>query len=240
MDDFAAPLTIFVELLDRWRKVTNLVAEKSFTAVWTRHIADSAQLLQHAVEARRAAATHGGSERSVSDPARPAGAPSPAISAPAGTRPGIASPGQALQWLDLGTGAGFPGLVIAILLSRTTGAKVHCVEADKRKCAFLREAARATGAPAIIHPKRIEALDADDIRGIDIVSARAFSPLPRLLEQAEPWLAAGAVGIFPRGGSERQLTLDAALAASYEINAKPSVTDSSGRILIVKSLKVLS
>ncbi len=101
-------LAIFVELLDRWRHKTNLISNPTFASVWTRHIADSAQLPALAPEAKR--------------------------------------------WVDMGSGAGFPGLVIAIQLADVPGAVVHCIESDQRKCAFLREAARATGAAATIHP----------------------------------------------------------------------------------------
>jgi 16S rRNA (guanine527-N7)-methyltransferase len=195
------PLEAFVALLDRWRKVTNLVSDTSFGEVWTRHIADSAQLLAIAAAAN------------------------------------FSREKGSLRWLDLGTGAGFPGLVVAILLAKIVGAEVHCVEADKRKCAFLREAARVTGAPAIIHPVRIESLKAGDIPAIDIVCARALSPLPRLLEEANPWLDAGALGVFPRGESERESPLDAALARNYDITSTPNRIDSRGAILLVKSLK---
>lgn len=198
---FVPQLDAFVTLLDRWRKVTNLVSGSSFATIWTRHIADSAQLL------------------------RIASAVSP-----------IRMPAQ-IRWLDLGTGAGFPGIVIAILLSRTPGATIHCVEADKRKCAFLREAARATGAPATIHPVRIESLTTADIADVDVVSARALSPLPRLLQEAAPWLEAGALGVFPRGASERETPLDAVNAAAYDITSVPSRTEPRGTILLVNSLK---
>ena len=198
---FRAQLDAFVALLDRWRKVTNLVSDASFANIWTRHIADSAQLLPVASEARR---------------------------------PNTSSE---IRWLDLGTGAGFPGMVIAILLAKTPGANVHCVEADKRKCAFLREATRATGAPATIHPVRIESLNATDIPHVSVVSARALSPLPRLLQEAAPWLDAGALGVFPRGASERQTTLDAAVVGAYDITSMPSRTDPRGAILLVNSLK---
>ena len=199
--EVAALFDVFVALLDRWRKVTNLVSEASFAAVWTRHIADSAQLLKAALAAKPAEG-HG-----------------------------------TFRWLDLGTGAGFPGLVIAILLSKTAKAEVHCVEADKRKCAFLRDVARETGAPAVIHPVRIESLNSKDIPDITIVSARALSPLPRLLQEAGPWLEAGALGVFPRGASERQTPLDAAIARNYDIRAIASRTDPRGSIFLVKLLK---
>ena len=102
-------LATFVELLDRWRHKINLISNPTFASVWTRHIADSAQLIALAPDAKR--------------------------------------------WVDLGSGAGFPGLVIAIQLADVPGAVVHCIESDGRKCAFLREATRATGAAAADSPR---------------------------------------------------------------------------------------
>ncbi|MGE5766830.1 MAG: 16S rRNA (guanine(527)-N(7))-methyltransferase RsmG, partial [Bacteroidota bacterium] len=83
--------------------------------------------------------------------------------------------------LDVGAGAGFPGLVLALLGC----GKVHLVEADQRKAMFLREVVRATGAPAEIHPCRLEALP---LFPVDVVTCRAFAPLPRLLALTERFL----------------------------------------------------
>ena len=148
-------LAIFVALLDRWRHKTNLISASTFPSVWTRHIADSAQLLALAPEAKR--------------------------------------------WVDMGSGAGFPGLVIAIQLASVPGAVVHCIESDQRKCAFLREAARATGAAAAIHCQRVEAIAPESLGPVDAVTARAFAPLPLTLKLARPWIERGAIAVFPRG-----------------------------------------
>ena len=72
---------------------------------------------------------------------------------------------------------------------------------------------------------------------VKIVSARALSPLPLLLDQAQPWLKTGAVGLFPRGASDDAFTLDAETARSYEIVSTPSRVEANGNIFIVKSLK---
>ena len=144
-------LAIYVDLLARWRKVTNLISEASFAEVWTRHIADSAQLLALAPDAKR--------------------------------------------WVDIGSGAGFPGMVIAILLADVAGARVHCIDSDRRKCAFLREVALATGAPAEIHADRVEQIAPESLPPVDAVVARAFAPLPRLVELAKVWIMHGAVGV---------------------------------------------
>src|SRR5688572_2312483 len=99
-------LDLFVEVLLQWQQKTNLIGASTIPHLWTRHIADSLQLLPLAPTARR--------------------------------------------WIDLGSGAGFPGLVIAAALADETGTEVHLVESNSKKAAFLREAARRIGAPAIV------------------------------------------------------------------------------------------
>jgi 16S rRNA (guanine527-N7)-methyltransferase len=93
--------------------------------------------------------------------------------------------------LDLGSGAGLPGLVLALL--GTSG--VQLVESDQRKAQFLREAARVTQAPVVVHAGRIEQLE---LRA-DVVTARALAPLPRLLELAVPFLTDQSLCLFLKG-----------------------------------------
>ena len=134
----------------------------------------------------------------------------------------------------MGSGAGFPGLVIAILLAGVPGAVVHCIESDQRKCAFLREAARATGAAAQIHAQRVESVDPAKLGPVDAVTARAFAALPVTLKLATVWLEQGAAGVFPRGRSAKdQLeALDPNLA--YTIEMLPSAVDAEAAILRVR------
>ena len=94
--------------------------------------------------------------------------------------------------IDLGSGAGFPGLVLAI----ATGVPFDLIEADQRKAAFLREAARITDAPVRIHPLRIEAAR---LPRAPLVTARAVAALPKLLALAAPLLAPGGICLFPEG-----------------------------------------
>jgi 16S rRNA (guanine527-N7)-methyltransferase len=183
-------LAVFVDLLLRWRKATNLIAESTVPFVWTRHIADSAQL--------------------------------PPLSE------------GATRWLDMGSGAGFPGLVIAILLAGAPGAAVHCIDSDQRRCAFLREAARATGAPAVVHPVRIESLDLNGVGPVDCVTARAFAPLLKTLEFAKPWLERGALGLFPRGRSALKDLEQDPPPSYYHIRVIRSVVDADAAILKVR------
>jgi 16S rRNA (guanine527-N7)-methyltransferase len=183
-------LAAYVDLLGRWRKTINLIAESTFASVWTRHIADSAQLLALAPEARR--------------------------------------------WVDMGSGAGFPGLVIAIQLTDIPGAAVHLIESDLRKCAFLREAVRLTGAAASVHPQRVETVEPASVGPVDAVTARAFAPLPLTLKLARPWINRGAVGVFPRGESAKDQVAALPEADSHAIEVLPSLIDARSAILRVR------
>jgi 16S rRNA (guanine527-N7)-methyltransferase len=138
----------------------------------------------------------------------------------------------ARRWVDLGSGAGFPGMVIAIQLAEIEGAEVHCIESDQRKCAFLRAVARATSAPAHVHATRIEALGPAMLKPVDAVTARALAPLPGLLGLARPWLTRGAVGIFPRGRSEAFIE-PFSDASEFQFENLPSKFDRDARIVRV-------
>jgi 16S rRNA (guanine527-N7)-methyltransferase len=94
--------------------------------------------------------------------------------------------------IDLGSGAGFPGLILCI----ATGIPFDLIESDSRKCAFLMEAARQTGAPAKIHNTRIETARVDPA---PLITARALAPLDKLLTLAAPHLAPGGICLFPKG-----------------------------------------
>ena len=135
----AERLGLFVELLLKWQESTNLIASSTIPTIWTRHVADSLQLLDLAPAAR--------------------------------------------NWVDLGSGAGFPGLAIACALAGTSRAVIHLVESNGKKAAFLREAIRVTGAPAQVHQARIvNFVETFDARA-DVVTARALAPLKLLLDQ---------------------------------------------------------
>jgi len=183
-------LEAFVDLLRRWRRTTNLIAESTVPVVWTRHVADSAQL--------------------------------PPLS------------DGATRWLDMGSGAGFPGLVVAIMLAGVSGTVVHCVDSDRRRSAFLREAARLTGAPAVIHAVRVESLDSDAVGPVDCVTARAFAPLLKTLEFAKPWMESGAIGLFPRGRSGVQELRRRPPPSEYALETIGSVIDPDAAIVKVR------
>lgn len=150
-----ARLDRYIALLRDWQTKTNLVAPSTLPQLWTRHVADSLQLLDLAP--------------------------------------------SALTWLDLGSGGGFPGVVLACALAERPGATVHLVERNAKKAAFLREAIRVTGSPGIVHLSDIgDIVDRLDNR-IDCVTARALAPLHQLLAYAEPLTKKGAKALFLKG-----------------------------------------
>ena len=113
---------------------------------------------------------------------------------------------DAQRWLDLGSGAGFPGLVVAILIRARGDAFVDLVESNQKKCAFLREAIRITGAPAAVRCERIESVVKRWSAPVDVVTARALAPLPILCAYAEGFITRGAVALFHKGrGFESEL-----------------------------------
>ncbi len=132
-------------------------------------------------------------------------------------------------------GAGFPGMVIAILLADVAGARVHCIDSDRRKCAFLREVARATGAPAEVHADRVERIAPESLLPVDAVVARAFAPLPRLVELANVWVMHGAVGVFPRGRSAAAQLEALSAAPDLTIDIFASKLDPEAAILRARS-----
>jgi len=185
-----ARLDRFVAVFMDWQRRMNLIAPSTEATLWTRHIADSLQILALAPGAR--------------------------------------------VWVDLGSGGGFPGLVIACALADMPGAKVHLVESNAKKAAFLREATRITGAPAVVHAERI----ADFVRhapsSIDAVTARAVAPLARLLAEASPLLKTGAVGLFLKGQDVGAELTDAAKYWKNQLSLVPSRTDPKAAIVVIR------
>lgn len=186
----AERLDRFAELFLRWQRAVQLVAPSTLPQLWTRHIADSLQLLDLAPGAK--------------------------------------------VWADLGSGGGFPGVVLAIALKEIPGAKMHLIESDQRKGAFLREAVRALELPAMIHVKRIEEVSAAALPGLEVVAARALAPLPELLKMASPLLQNGAKGLFMKGANVENELTEATKSWKILSTTAPSKTDAAGRIVIVE------
>jgi 16S rRNA (guanine(527)-N(7))-methyltransferase RsmG len=138
-------------------------------------------------------------------------------------------PDTAGEIIDLGSGAGFPGLVLAIMTSR----HVHLVEPDQRKCAFLREAVRISGASAEVHPVRAEQLH---LTPVAIVTARALAPLPRLLALAAPLLAPGGFCLFPKGRTVEDELTAARREWHMRVERFPSRTSETATILRLREI----
>jgi len=180
----------FVALLLHWQMRINLIAPSTESILWTRHVADSLQLLPLAPGAR--------------------------------------------IWADLGSGGGFPGVVLACALFEIPGAQVHLVESNAKKAAFLREAVRATDAPAIVHAARIEDFVENAPETLDVVTARALAPLPELLAMAYPLLKRGALGLFPKGQDVGSELTEAAKCWKIQYSLSQSRTDAKGQIVVVR------
>jgi 16S rRNA (guanine527-N7)-methyltransferase len=188
-------LQTFVALMLQWQQTTNLISPATIPNLWTRHIADSLQLIDLVPDAK--------------------------------------------VWVDLGSGGGFPGIPVACVLADRPGAKVHLVESNGKKAAFLREAIRATGVPAVVHHQRIE--DCGDSFGdkADVVSARALAPLKILCEQAFALIGQGAIGLFPKGQDVAAELTEAAKCWRIEAERAPSRTSPDGCIVVVRTLERL-
>jgi 16S rRNA (guanine527-N7)-methyltransferase len=141
---------------------------------------------------------------------------------------------DARRWLDLGSGAGFPGLVTAIRCAGEPGAIVHLVEANRRKCAFLQTVIRETSAPAIVHCGRLEVILPGLDEQVDAVSARALAPLEALLRHAEKFIDQGAVGVFSKGKQFGPELTDSLTAGKYLITTIKSQTCSAARLVLVR------
>jgi 16S rRNA (guanine527-N7)-methyltransferase len=140
----------------------------------------------------------------------------------------------AKHWMDLGSGAGFPGLVIAIRLAELPGTKIHLVESDQRKCAFLRDVSRETGVPVEIHTERIENWLPHFDKPIDAVTARALAPLSQLIRFTEKLLEKGAIGVFPQGQKASGELTDSLLIDRFEVNERPSLVSPGSWLAIVR------
>jgi len=137
---------------------------------------------------------------------------------------------EARVWADLGAGAGFPGLVLAILLRDQPGSHVHLIESMAKRCRFLQAVVDQLALPATVHNARGE----DLVLAVDVVAARACAPMVRLLGYAWPYLRAGATGLFLKGqdvGSELQA---AAKYWKFDADLIPSISYSEGRVVQLK------
>lgn len=183
----------FVDVLLLWQRRLNLIAASTVHEIWTRHVADSMQLLPLAPKAR--------------------------------------------IWVDLGSGGGFPGLAIACALAGTAGSGVHLVESNTKKAAFLREAVRATDAPAVVHAIRAEKFGESCAEPIEVVTARALAPLKTLCNQAFPLISRGAIGLFLKGQDVDAELTEAAKYWRVQASKVASKTSPEGSIVLIWGLE---
>jgi 16S rRNA (guanine527-N7)-methyltransferase len=184
-----ARLDRFVALLLDWQKRTNLIAASTVPAIWTRHVADSLQLLDLAPDAK--------------------------------------------TWIDMGSGAGFPGFVIACGLAGVPGTSVHLIESNQKKARFLADAIRHIEVPATVHAVRIEDFAKNCRIQPDVLTARALAPLHQILTWAYPLSKTGAQGLFMKGQDVGSELTEAAKYWKFEPVLVPSRTSPSSRIVSV-------
>ena len=178
-------------LLKKWNPAINLVSPRTLAEIWTRHVLDSAQILQSVAQAPQ-------------------------------------------HWADLGSGGGFPGLVVGVLAKeQLPDMQLTLVESDKRKAAFLLNAVRDLGLSAVVADQRIESLDP---LKADVLSARALAPLETLLSYAERHLSPAGIALFPKGNRWREEVAQAQQTWSFEVEPKPSATDPESVVLKIKGL----
>lgn len=143
---------------------------------------------------------------------------------------------DATHWADLGSGGGFPGMVIAILLQDMPGTRVELVESNRKKTAFL-QAVKAKCAPlAVIHPARIEDV-IGRIREPEIVTARALAPLHKLLDLTAPWLQHGSRALFHKGRGYASEIEDSHAKWTFDLVRHESRIDAESVILDITNLR---
>ena len=182
----------YVKLIKKWNSSINLVSKSTIPDVWHRHIADSAQLINHV----------------------PSNTP--------------------LKWVDIGSGGGLPGIVISVLAKdRDPRVDLSLVESDTRKCVFLRTVVRELGLDVDVIEERIELLPS---LNADVISARAFTGLSRLLEISANHANSNTVCLFLKGQTHNAELTEAHENWNINVESFPSITDSTARLLKIKGI----
>ena len=184
-----ADLQSLIDRLTAANAVMNLVGPDSLSEVWSRHIFDSAQLLDLAPDAA--------------------------------------------TWADLGAGAGFPGLVLSILLKDRAGSHVWLIDSLGKRCRFLQSVVEALSLRATVVNGRAE----EQRVKVDVVTARALAPMDRLLGYAQPYLQRGAQGLFLKGEKAEAELIQARKIWQFDSDLSVSRSDPRGRIVSVRSLR---
>ncbi len=184
-------LKIFLAELTRQNEVMNLVGPATIPHFWSRHVLDSAQLLDRRPDAR--------------------------------------------LWADLGAGAGFPGIVLAILLKHSEGPapRVYLVDSLTKRCRFLQTLVDALALPGTVINDRAENLNLK----VDVVTARAFAPFPKLFGFAETFFRNGAEGWFLKGENVESELIEAGKTWNFDVEQYESLSDPRGRVVHIRRLK---
>ena len=188
-DEQIADLERFIARLAEANAVMNLIGPDTLPDVWSRHIWDSAQLLELAPEAK--------------------------------------------TWADLGAGAGFPGVVLAVLLKGRPGAHVWLIDSLGKRCRFLQEIVGELALPATVINGRAE----EQTLRVDVVTARAVAAMEKLLGYAQPYLQRGAQGLFLKGEKAEAELIEARKVWHFDSSLSVSRSDPRGRIVSVRSLR---
>lgn len=188
----AERLDRFVALLLQWQATHNLIAPSTIPTLWTRHIADSLQLLALAP--------------------------------------------KALHWADLGSGGGFPGVVLACALVERAGARIDLVERNGKKAAFLREALRTTTSGGQVFLTDIGDYVDRSAKDVDCVTARAVAPLNQLCSAIAPLIARGAMGLLPKGQDVDSELTEATKYWNIGQRLVPSLIPGGGSIIVIDQL----
>lgn len=188
-DTAVADLETFRRRLAEANEHMNLVGPATMPDYWSRHVLDSAQLLDHAPDA--------------------------------------------LTWADLGAGAGFPGVVLAILLKDRPDAHVWLIDSLGKRCRFLQAVVDELDLPATVIWGRAEAQDVE----VDVVTARAVAAMDKLLGYAQPYFDAGAQGLFLKGETVETELTEAWKSWRFEAECLPSRSDPRGRVVKVGSVR---
>lgn len=143
---------------------------------------------------------------------------------------------QATRWVDLGSGGGFPGLVMAFLLAERDGASIDLVESNRKKASFLQSVVGQFNLPARVVARRIDDSYAL-VAAPQIVTARALASLSTLLDLSGPWLTTGTRGLFHKGRDYRAEVEESAHRWSFDLVEHPSMTDPHGVILELSDLR---
>jgi len=181
----------FWELLKAHNEVMNLVGPATLPDFWSRHVLDSAQLLDHCQNAR--------------------------------------------SWADLGAGAGFPGIVLAVLLKHSSGPKpqIYLIDSLAKRCRFLQGLVDQLNLPATVINARAETLNLK----VEVVTARACAPMIKLLGFAETFIRQGADPWFLKGENVESELQQAGKAWSFEVETFPSLSDPRGRVVHIRRLR---